>query len=223
MRFHRGLEQSRGHLRLARLGPARPASVQCPESGGPHIELLSKPHLCRHRLLQPLLEIACVQSPYRFPAAFCLLALCPICLPRPVRCRNKYRGSLCLLSCGDRGPVPIVLLGLSLRVPFSAKFPSGFAIGDPRRGGASFDRAVPTPSLGVIVSREINEPQLMPGRVNQLAQEHREQLPGINTTLSPTLDLTSLDGQKRRDIGSSCDALFYPMPAISVELCLDFQ
>ena len=58
--------------------------------------------------------------------------------------------------------------------------------------------------------------------MNQFAQKYRQHVAGIDR-IRPTLDLLSLDGQKRWNIGVNRDGFFFTTPVMSVEPCLKIK
>ena len=201
VRYDRGLKYRARHIRLAHLFPTPPALLECLElTDLRHGKLLGKPHLRGNRLFQPLLKIARVECPHRFPAAFCVLASGPIGLTRtwPVAWRDEDKSAFGFLAPGkETEPMRahIITLSFSLHIPTPCRAPiTDLPSGIHGVATSASTQAIPTPAFCVVVSREVNPPQFMAGRVNQLTQQYRKQMASGDIPLGPILDLTGLDG-----------------------------
>ena len=224
VRGYRGLEHRGRHLRIARFGPALPASVECLETFDRHAELLGKPDLGGDGLFQPLLQIAGVERPHPLPVAGAALATGPFALAGPIAGRDEDEGGLRPLGRGDGGEAgSVVVFGLAARVPVRAELPAGPSLGDPRRRRTRLGPAVPSGALRVVVAWKVNLTKVVTGRMNQLAQKHRQQTTSVEIALRPIMDLPGLDGQEARNISTNRDGLRVSASMMAVERRLVFE
>ena len=218
LRGYRGLEHRGRHLRIARFGPAPPASVERLETFDRHAGLLGKPDLRGDGLFQPLFQIAGVECSHVLPVAGRPLVLGPFALAGPIAGRDEDEGALRPLDRGDgREAGRMVVFGLAARILVGAELPAGFSLGDPRRRRTRLDPAVPSGALRVVVAWKVNLTKVVTGRMNQLAQKHRQQTAGVEIALRPTMDLPGLDGQEARNIGANRDGPRVSASVIAIE------
>src|ERR1700675_3117353 len=108
------------------------------------VELLREPDLTWDGLLEPLLEVACVQCSDGLPVTEGVFLGLPSSLARPVTRRDEDKCTVCPVRLWDRSnPGCIVLIGFCQWIFVAPELPSGFAARRPGSGRARIHDAVP--------------------------------------------------------------------------------
>jgi hypothetical protein len=157
-------EERRVKRRLRDIRPVGPAAVERPYAARGPRRLVRKPCLGSKRLLHPLFEVAGIISTNILPDFLLLHRGDPRSFAGPPTGRNKYKGGIVAvrLLLGGLNAFREIAVGLISNVCSDAELPAGVASRNPRRAGASFNEAIPTRTLRVIIAGEIYLLQILP-------------------------------------------------------------
>src|SRR3990172_2089902 len=151
-------------MRLTGVRPAAPCLLQRLIAADRKGELFGEPDLRRHRLLQPLLEIARIENPDGLPVAGLVLLLLPGGLAGPVARRHEDEGAVCPLGGLNRDqPGSVISLRFGTRYLVGAELPIGVPLGNPRCGGSRFDETIGALALSVVLAGKVHSAKLDAG------------------------------------------------------------
>ncbi len=146
---------------IACVRPALPCLFQRLIAANPQGELFSKPDLCRHRLLQPLLEITRIERPDGLPVAGLVLLFLPHRLSRPVARCHEDESAVCPLGEINRcKPCGVIAVRLFTWILVGTEFPIGSPFRNPWGSGTRFDETIRALALRIIIAREVDPAEL---------------------------------------------------------------